>query len=529
MNSRYANTSCFTSLPIDIVRIISTYLPPKASVSLMLSCRRILIALKRDRLLWRSILHQLEIHFEERDFDETSDNYWFCSPFRQFVDIRRRFLTYQATTTQKNHRLYYNIRFEPQENPEDKKNIVHTRKNRGHKQETMERLIEHSTIVYDYDESFFVLIQSIDRSEFWQSYKHTISVGSVPVHSRASVYSIRHGSCHYRGSLDLPFEVAAQDVKVDRGMLFLLPIKHLNSDDDPSEILLVYDISDGETGNVLERKASFCLTPSVECPERYRMPPSVYKESGEKRIYIINQENQNTSFMNILIIVPCPIWTVLVIKLSVPDGTMTLWKEEQLTNACYDAMGQLFTADQKNNTVAVALYASPTSARRYKSLIAVIDVPSTPNDLDGNHVYFSKESQHTPTIDILSGNTLPDFLSDSFDLYGRVQDMKLYYVSATNYYHSSKDTGIIHEKAQKRGKKQGYYAPILVFLLASDKIVLYSSNNPDGQHLDLQVLLGSSNRFNSKNWHYSELQVQDKVSFKTNNQFLKCKVVQWFF
>jgi hypothetical protein len=92
--------------------------------------------------------------------------------------------------------------------------------------------------------------------------------------------------------------------------------------------------------------------------------------------------------------------------------------------------------------------------------------------------------------------------------------MKLYYISATNYYHPPKATCVVHGKARNPGRKPGYYAPILAFLLASDKIVLYSANNNDGQSLNLQLIFGSSNRFLSKNWHYSEMQVLDKVSFK---------------
>ena len=68
-------------------------------------------------------------------------------------------------------------------------------------------------------------------------------------------------------------------------------------------------------------------------------------------------------------------------------------------------------------------------------------------------------------------------INNSFNLKGRVEDMKLYYLSATNYYHSLDNSYIIHGSSRKPNKCNGFYAPIIVFLLASDRIVLYSSHH----------------------------------------------------
>ena len=131
------------------------------------------------------------------------------------------------------------------------------------------------------------------------------------------------------------------------------------------------------TVQVLKYKSSYCLQPTTICPERYRISPNVYKESGEKRLYILNDRNRCQAYIELLVIVPCPIWTILVLKLHVLNGDITLIKEVHLSNACFDVMGQVFTADQKNSTLAFALYAPSKCKKRYKSMISVVDIHPT--------------------------------------------------------------------------------------------------------------------------------------------------------
>ena len=152
---------------------------------------------------------------------------------------------------------------------------------------------------------------------------------------------------------------------------------------------------------------------------------------------------------------------------------------------------------------------------RFKSVVAVIDLnllPCGPPDECGSI------NDITPQIDLLTGDKGPSFLDSAFNLYGSVQDMRLYYLSATNYYDTPKHECMVHRNNRKAGRTQGYYAPILVFLLASDKLVLYSSHRSNEECLNLKNLFDKNNRFLSKNWHHSEIQVSDKVLFKNRKR-----------
>lgn len=271
------------ALPIEVIRNICTYLPPKVCVALMLSCRKLMFHLNRDIILWQSICAQLNIPQPQQNFVDVNEDRFFFPSFRWLVHIRNRLINHCISGKHANcSRLLYNIRFQNQENPNNA-NSIDSPKTTG-ESKTREDLITHSTVVYDYDESYFVLIQTKDRSEFWERYDKKNSHASIPKYSRATVYSLNEGVCTYFGFSDLPFEVAAQDIKVYKGDLFVLPIKDPDINDDPSEILIVYSILKQSVDDVLKYKASYCLQPTTICPERYRISPNVYKESGEKKI-----------------------------------------------------------------------------------------------------------------------------------------------------------------------------------------------------------------------------------------------------
>ena len=504
------------SLPMDVIRIICTYLPPKPCLALMLSCRRFMVSLSRDLLVWRKIMQQLNIPFQDKDIECNNKDEKFPSLFLRFIEIRRNLKNNLSNGLHKSSRLYYNIEFESQGRIESTEG-VDTKKKSKARYKTIANLITHSTLAYDFDESYFVLIQSKDRSAFWHSYRPQTTNSSVPIHSRVNVYNIKGGTCEYVGSSDLPFEVAGQDLKVYRGLLFLLPIRDPNTEHIDNEILLIYKIMEGAMENILQLMTSFSLEPTIECPDRCRLPPQVYKESGEKRIYILDRENRelNANLIDILIVVPCPVWTISILKLSIVDSHLSLVKEVQIKEASLAAMGQVFAADQKSTTIALALYTSMSASnKRFKSLIAIIDIPPQPKPQPTNYRELKERHTITPIIEVLNGGDRPNFVNHGFNLFGHVQDMKLYYVSATNYYHTQGGICLVHAKARKSRHNYGYYAPVLVFLLASDKIILYSTHNTDGQCLNLHSLFGISNRCLAKNWHYSELQVLDKVSFK---------------
>ena len=518
------------SLPIEVIRKICEYLSPKSCVALMLSCRGLMFHLNRDRILWKSICDQLNIQLPEENFEGVNEGWLFFPSFRWFIHTRDRLITHDTSVRHANSsRLYYNIRFEKQGNQNNESRVVCPKTKV--KPKIPEDLITHSTIVYDYDESYFVVIQTKDRSEFWERYNRQNSNTSIPRYSRATVYSLVDGVCTYIGFSDLPFEVAAQDIKVYNGFLFLLPIKDPNIDGDPSEVLIIYSILKHSVDDVLKYKSSYCLQPTTTCPERYRISPNVYKESGEKRIYILNNRNPSSAFIDLLAVLPVgqldinldqngTIWTILVVRLQVLSGVISLIKEVPLPSACFDVMGQVFSADQKNSTLALALYASSSKCKkRYKSLISIVDIHPTSYGKPGESETFNKALITNPWIEVHGEDRLPSIINNGFNLKGRVQDMKLYYLSATNYYHTFENGCIIHENARKSSKSHGFYAPILVFLLASDRIVLYSAHVPNGNCLNLQLLFGAKNRFLSKNWHHSELQVQDKVPFKSTKTF----------
>ena len=209
-------------LPIELTRKICTYLPPKACVALMLSCRALMCCLNTDRLLWQSIFHQLDIRFLKDDLD--NDNEFFPSAFKCFIDTRNRILNHDSSnSTKDSSRLLYNIGYQKEHSLSSLKTSDHAKTKDDLK--TKELLITHSTIVYDYDESYFVVIQTKDRSEFWGQYEQNNSCSSVPTYCRATAYSLKDGDFGYVGFKDLPFEVAAQDIKVYHEMLLLLPIK----------------------------------------------------------------------------------------------------------------------------------------------------------------------------------------------------------------------------------------------------------------------------------------------------------------
>ena len=193
-------------------------------------------------------------------------------------------------------------------------------------------------------------------------------------------------------------------------------------------------------------------------------------------------------------------------------------KEVQITEACSDVVGQVFTADQKGTTLALALYTKTTSRMRFKSVVALIDFNVLPYGKPEDCGLINEIAKLTPRIDLLTGDIGPSFLDNAFNLYGSVQDMKLYYVSATNYYDTPNHECMVHRNKRKPGRIRGYYAPILVFLLASDKLFLYSSHRSNEECFDLKILFGKNNRFLSKNWHHSEMQVSDKVLFKSRKR-----------
>ena len=489
----------------------------------MLSSRHFMNLVGGDILIWRRIMHCLNIPVKDDDIESIHRGDTFPSSFQRFIEIRRNIKKNLNGVMQKSSRLHYNIEFLPQGKMESEDDIINTNSKNKTKYRTIANLITHSTIAYDFDESHFVLIQSRDQSRFWHSYRPQTTNGSIPISSRVSVYNIKGGVCLYLGFSDLPFEIAGQDLEVYQGFLFLLPIKQPNNDATPNEILLVYSILDGTHGEVLELATSFTPGATNDYPDRHRLPPQVYKESGEKRIYILDQEDtcKKVNFIDILITVPCPVWTILILKLSISDVRLLLVKEVAMKEASLAALGQIFTADQKVNTTALALYTSTsTSNKRFGSLIAIIDTPPPYKPTPSNYVEFKKTHFNTPMIEVVSGKELPNFLDLTFNLFGRVQEMKLYYISATNYYHTPGGVCLVHAKARKPVRECGFYAPVLVFLLASDQIVLYSSNHPNGQGLNLHSLFGNSNRCLSKNWHHSELQVLDKVSFKNQTKGL---------
>ena len=498
-------------LPTDVIRIICTFLGPKECVSLMLTCRTLMIALNFDLLTWRSIMSKLCIPFNEDIFEPNQNDGFFCLEFQRFINIRRSLIHYKEERTyQHSHRIHYDIGYGSQE----KDSFQQNKKKSKPDYKMIENLIIHSTIVYDYDESYFVIIQSKDRNDFWADYmKQTGS--RKPTHSRIHVYNIKFGACRYVGCQDFSFEVAAQDIKVYNGMLLLLPIKDPDLDDNPTELLLIYAIKENSSYSVLDLKKSYCIPQQSENGEKCRLAPHVYKESGEKRVYILPQEGRDTNCIDILLIVPCPIWTITILRFTPNNDKLWVVKEVQITEACSDVVGQLFTADQKGTTLAVALYTKATSRLRFKSVVAVIDFnvpPYGPPDECGSI------NEITPQIDLLNGDMGPSFLDNAFNLYGSVQDMRLYYVSATNYYDTPNHECMVHRNKRKPGRPQGYYAPILVFLLASDKLVLYSSHRSNEECLNLEILFGKNNRFLSKNWHHSEIQVSDKVLFKSRKR-----------
>ena len=467
--------------------------------------------LNRDTLLWKSIFSQLGITCPEGYWEEAEDSEFFPQPFQRFMNVRDGLKKHDTSKReQTSSRLEYNIEFRKQLDTGNVKVSQHPLSE--DKIKTTEELIVHSTIVYAYDDSYFVVIQTKDRSGFWTRYEEQNPSISIPRYSRATVYRLEGGNCEYIGFKDLPFEVAAQDILVYKGMLFLLPIKDPEVDDNPAEILIIYSIKDERSNDVLMLKSSYCLQPTPEYPERYRISPHVYKESGEKRLYILNNRILQPQFIEILIIAPCPVWTIMVLKLNVLNGDMLLIKEVSLSNVSLDAIGQVFTADQKNSTLAFAFYTSSKCKRQrnhkimresWKSMISVVDICPTATK-QSKEIYV--ENHHE--------DMLPNIINNSFNLKGRVEDMKLYYLSATNYYHSLYNSYIIHESSRKPNKCNGFYAPIIVFLLASDRIVLYSSHHYN--YVDLQLLFGKNNRFQSKNWHHSEVQVQDKVKSKSS-------------
>ena len=158
------------------------------------------------------------------------------------------------------------------------------------------------------------------------------------------------------------------------------------------------------------------------------------------------------------------------------------------------------------------------SRMRFKSVVAVIDLDGLPYGPPEECDLINEIAQITPRIDLLTNDKGPRFLDNAFNLYGSVQDMRLYYVSATNYYDTPNHECMVHRNKRKPGRPQGYYAPILVFLLASDKLVLYSSHRSNEECLNLKNLFDKNNRFLSENWHHSEMQVSDKVLFKNRKR-----------
>ena len=499
-------------LPIEVLRKLCNYLSPKSCVALMLSCRALMYHLNSDILLWKSITSQLCIPNkinETKISEDIKAQGFFPSSFQWFINVRHHLKNQDNSKRKQNSsRLEYNIGFHKQVDPSNVK--IGERPLTKDKLKTAEELIVHSTIVYAYDESFFVLIQTKDRSEFWTQYEKHNSRISISKYSRATVYSLKGGYCQLIGTHDLPFEVAAQDIMVYKGMLFLLPIKYSEPNNDLTEILSIFTISDKPSDDVLKPKSSYCLQPTTECPERYRLPPHVYKESGEKRIYVLNNNGTPpTEDMRIFIIAPCPIWSILVLKLNYSNGNIALEKEMHIPNVCFDTIGQVFTADQKNSTLAFALYTTTKCKKRHKSMISVVDVNFTKVEQDNKSETSNERYNAKTSIEIHNDDLLTNVFNNSFNLNQRVDDMRLYYLSATNYYHTSDNLNIVHESSRKLMKKNGFYAPIIVLLLASDSIVLYSKHHYE--YVNLQTLFGKSNRFQSKNWHHSELQVQDKV------------------
>ena len=514
----FKTNTTLESLPIQLIQLLCSYLPPVSSVSLMLSCRRFMIELHSDILLWRRILEKLDITFKDEDIQYNIDGpLMFPPPFRRFIQQRSSLINNRNRAMQRSSRLYYNLGFEPQGEREEKNNVQMEHSESEVNPEKIADLVTHSTIAYDFDESNFVLIQSKDRSGFWQSYRPQSAKSNAPTYSRVCLYSIIQGECQFVGSSDLPFEVAGQDMKVYRGMLFLLPITVDNTGHHSTDILLIYRLSQDQE-DPLKLLSSFSLEPTIDSPERYRLPPHVYKESGEKRIYILDQKReQYNKDIYILVLLPCPVWTILIFKMSNSNLFLSLVKEVQIKEASSVAIGQIFTADQKTTTTALALYTSGINTKRHKSLIVTVSTPPPSRTLPLKCEEYEPQASPCPNVEIVRADESANFLKQSFNLLGRVQDMKLYYISATNYYHTSENVYLVHSGKRKAGKDHCYYAPVLVLLLASDRLVVYSSHNQGGQYINISSMPGIGNHCLPKNWHHSELQVLDKVPFKRDN------------
>lgn len=316
--------------------------------------------------------------------------------------------------------------------------------------------ITHSTFALAYDENRFVLMHSLNGRQ-------------------SCIMTIWNSESELVSSNTYPFEVMGQDLLLHSNYLFVQPLMKAKNIQNKAKkyenvILLVLDPLNGGI-----EKAKF----QWETP---RMPPDVYKESGEARLYA-SAEGQR-----VLQVFPSWPWTLFLYQwtTTAPDklNLVKMWPLEWIKAP---TIGQLFCSDQQGTHLVLAFFAS------------------------------KNENIHTTkvvTLDFDAGNLQDVPMLDKYevDLSQPVSEIQLF-LTATTDYKINKQGKIFHRRSHFN-EQNNDFQPLVIILYPDGNLKTNQNTNQDnsnfsqrsGRHCPPFDVLPNF-------WQFNELFVKDNRIF----------------
>ena len=280
-------------------------------------------------------------------------------------------------------------------------------------------------------------------------------------------------------SFHLPYEVMGQDLLLNDGLLFLMPLPSKKTKNEKL-VLLVLDLRQGQ-GHGYEEKGRFYWS-------KGRRPPNVYKESGERRLYAYGDR--------IVQILPSDVWTLLVYSIS----KMQLVQSIEMPWADPEVIGQLFCADQQGPQLVLAFFGEKQhddNTYPAKVVTFVIDEADDAAEL----------------LEV----SVPSVRKSRFDLDQPVSHIQLFLCAATDYQIDLQRLQLYHHAGKpfaRRGSnhsrsKSGPRQPLVIFLFPDGNL---TSN---GTYQNLVFPLGSGTKYKilPEFWSQNELVVKDTRIF----------------
>ena len=266
-------------------------------------------------------------------------------------------------------------------------------------------------------------------------------------------------------SFHLPYEVMGQDLLLNDGLLFLMPLPSKKTRNEKL-VLLVLDLRQGQG---YEEKGRFYWS-------KGRRPPNVYKESGERRLYAHGDR--------IVQILPSDVWTLLVYCIS----EMQLVQSIEMPWADPQVIGQLFCADQQGPQLLLAFFGEKQhdddNTYPAKVVTFVID----------------EADDAAKLLEV----SVPKVRSSRFDLDAPVAHIQLFLCAATCYQIDLQQLQLYHF-ARRCSSHSRPLQPLVIFLFPDGNL---TSN---ATYQDMVCPLGSGGKYQilPELWEFNELVVKD--------------------